>query len=109
MQEPEKQPDSDAPAGLPSSIEHAQYLAWKEVKIRKALLDTKDNSKMFPAAATETLANFPLLERAGHVNDTRKLVVVGLPYTVAYRVASAADLQILTIIHHRRRYPPSPK
>ena len=54
----------------------------------------------------ETFADFPLLGRPGSVNDTREFAVSGLPYTIVYRIVSPTDLDVLTIVHHRRLYPP---
>jgi len=50
---------------------------------------------------------FPMLGRSGAVDGTREFSVVGLPYLIAYRVMSETDLDILTIIHTRRHYPPN--
>ena len=52
------------------------------------------------------IGQFPLMGRAGQVHDTREFSVVGLPYLIVYRIASATDLDVLTVIHTRRRYPP---
>jgi addiction module RelE/StbE family toxin len=49
---------------------------------------------------------FPMLGRAGLVADTREFSVVGLPYVIVYRIASEMELDVLTIIHSRRKYPP---
>ncbi|KAB1127237.1 type II toxin-antitoxin system RelE/ParE family toxin [Neorhizobium galegae] len=54
----------------------------------------------------EIFENFPLLGREGSVNDTREFAISGLPYTIVYRILSPSDLDILTIIHQRKRYPP---
>jgi toxin ParE1/3/4 len=48
---------------------------------------------------------FPLLGHPGDVPDTREFKVTGLPYLIVYHIASATDLDILTIIHSARKYP----
>lgn len=48
---------------------------------------------------------FPLMGRAGIVEGTREFSVVGLPYVIIYRIASETELDVLTIIHSRRKYP----
>ena len=48
---------------------------------------------------------FPLLGHPGDVPDTREFKVTGLPYLIVYRIESATDLDILTIIHAARKYP----
>lgn len=49
---------------------------------------------------------FPLLGRAGMIENTREFSVVGLPYLIVYRIASDTEVDVLTIIHTRRMYPP---
>jgi toxin ParE1/3/4 len=49
---------------------------------------------------------FPLLGRAGSIEGTREFVIPGLPYTVIYQIQSETTLDILTIIHQSRQYPP---
>ena len=48
---------------------------------------------------------FPSMGHAGDVGDTREFKVTGLPYVIVYRVSSATDLDILTIVHASRNYP----
>ena len=48
---------------------------------------------------------FPLLGHEGDVPDTREFKVTGLPYLIVYQIASATDLDILTIVHSARKYP----
>ncbi|NLS03236.1 type II toxin-antitoxin system RelE/ParE family toxin [Rhizobium sp. P32RR-XVIII] len=54
----------------------------------------------------EIFESFPLLGREGSVEGTREFAISGLPYTIVYRIASAVDLDILTVIHQRKLYPP---
>jgi len=49
---------------------------------------------------------FPMLGRAGLVDGTREFSVVGLPYLIVYRIASKVEVDVLTVLHTRRRYPP---
>jgi addiction module RelE/StbE family toxin len=49
---------------------------------------------------------FPFLGRAGQVDGTREFSVVGLPYLIVYAVASESEIDVLTVLHTRRRYPP---
>lgn len=48
---------------------------------------------------------FPMMGHEGDVPDTREFKVTGLPYLVVYRIASATELDILTVIHSARKYP----
>lgn len=48
---------------------------------------------------------FPLLGREGLVEGTREFSVVGLPYVIVYRLASETDVDVLTVVHTRRKYP----
>ncbi|RWX79411.1 type II toxin-antitoxin system RelE/ParE family toxin [Neorhizobium lilium] len=54
----------------------------------------------------EIFQNFPLIGRPGSLEDTREFAVSGLPYTIVYRIVSVTDLDVLTIIHQRKLYPP---
>jgi len=48
---------------------------------------------------------FPLLGRTGQVDGTREFSVVGLPYLIVYALAADSDVNVLTVLHTRRRYP----
>ena len=48
---------------------------------------------------------FPLLGRTGQVEGTREFSVVGLPYLIVYALAADSDVDVLTVLHTRRRYP----
>lgn len=52
------------------------------------------------------LGQFPMIGRTGSVEDTREFSVTGLPYLIVYQVAPKDELDILTIIHTRQKYPP---
>ena len=49
---------------------------------------------------------FPELGRRGQVIGTREFSVTGLPYLIVYRIESDTDIDILTVIHTHRKYPP---
>lgn len=49
---------------------------------------------------------FPMLGRKGQIEGTREFSVVGLPYLIVYRIASESEVDVLTVIHTRRRFPP---
>ena len=55
-------------------------------------------------AAVDPLANHPNLGRPGRVEGTRELVVVGLPYIIAYRVREET-VRILAVVHTSRQWP----
>jgi toxin ParE1/3/4 len=55
-------------------------------------------------AATVRLEQFPQSGRRGRSKGTRELVVVGLPYIMAYRVVQDGIL-ILHVIHTSRQWP----
>jgi toxin ParE1/3/4 len=48
---------------------------------------------------------FPMLGRSGIAEGTREFSVVGLPYLIVYRIASEAEIDVLTVIHTRRKHP----
>ena len=48
---------------------------------------------------------FPMLGRTGVVEGTREFSVVGLPYLIVYQIASEAEIDVLTVLHTRRKYP----
>ena len=54
--------------------------------------------------AAGSLAEFPERARAGRVPGTRELVLVDLPFFIAFRVKDNI-VQILRIIHTSRKWP----
>ncbi len=52
----------------------------------------------------EHLAEHPRMGRAGRVEGTRELVIVGLPYVVAYRVRRQT-LEIMAGLHSAQKWP----
>jgi len=59
------------------------------------------------SGAVEKLAEHPAMGRAGRVPGTRELVVSGTPCTVPYRVREGR-LEVLRVLHLRRRWPKDP-
>ncbi|MGE6739287.1 type II toxin-antitoxin system RelE/ParE family toxin [Allorhizobium pseudoryzae] len=55
---------------------------------------------------TTMLESFPMLGRDGSVADTREFAIPGLPYTIVYRLSTPTDLDILSVVHQRKLYPP---
>jgi toxin ParE1/3/4 len=53
---------------------------------------------------TQSLRAMPQLGRPGRVEDTRELVIAGLPYIVVYKASSECVL-ILNIVHGAQRWP----
>ena len=51
-----------------------------------------------------TLVTHPAAGRAGRLLGTRELVIVSLPYVIAYRV-SERQIEILRVLHTSRRWP----
>lgn len=49
---------------------------------------------------------FPMLGRVGRIAGTREFSVVGLPYLIVYRLESETEIDVLTVVHTRRRWPP---
>lgn len=54
--------------------------------------------------ATEQLAEFPEMGRAGRVERTRELVISNSQYIVIYRV-KGKTVEILRVLHSSKRYP----
>lgn len=52
------------------------------------------------------LGHFPFLGRLGRMSDTRELKVPRTPYIIVYTLPDAYHVDIETILHERRCYPP---
>lgn len=53
----------------------------------------------------ERLASHPRAGREGRIKNTRELVLPGAPYVIAYRIKRNDDIEILRVLHGRRRWP----
>lgn len=91
-------------------------LVWTRpaIAIRRAIFDRIRQDS--PAAAKRMAkrlrdrANSLLISlhqgRRGRVEGTLELVVTGTPYLIIYAV-TAAEIRILTILHHAQQWPPA--
>lgn len=57
--------------------------------------------------AVKLLGSHPNAGREGRVKNTRELVIVGTPYIVAYRIRNKSTIQVLAVLHGKRRWPDS--
>jgi toxin ParE1/3/4 len=57
--------------------------------------------------AVNLVGSHPRAGREGRVRNTRELVVHGTPYIVAYRIKSRSTIQVLAVLHGKRRWPES--
>ena len=57
-------------------------------------------------AAIYQLESFPFLGSPGRIPETRELKVPRLPYFVVYWMPDEFNLEIITVIHTSRQYPP---
>ena len=55
-------------------------------------------------SAVNLLAAQPAMGRIGRLANTRELILVDIPYVVAYRVRDES-VEILTVMHAARRWP----
>jgi toxin ParE1/3/4 len=49
---------------------------------------------------------FPLLGRSGQVAGTCEFSVTDLPYLIVYALTSESEIDVLTVLHTRKTYPP---
>jgi addiction module RelE/StbE family toxin len=57
--------------------------------------------------AVKLLGSYPSVGREGRVANTRELVIANTPYIVAYRIENKNMVQILAVLHGKRRWPES--
>ncbi len=76
------------------------YVAADNLKAANQLLSYIDK-------AVKKLNPHPLAGREGRVKKTRELVIVNTPYIVAYRIKHTGVVQILAVLHGKRRWPDS--
>jgi addiction module RelE/StbE family toxin len=55
-------------------------------------------------SATQLLVQNPALGRPGRIPGTRELVLVDIPYIIAYRVERGA-IELLTVMHTSQQWP----
>ena len=67
--------------------------------------DAADRLLLRIMAAVQHLASYPLTGREGRVPGTRELVIARTPYLVAYRLKDDRIVEILAILHGKRRWP----
>jgi addiction module RelE/StbE family toxin len=51
------------------------------------------------------LESFPMAGREARVKNSRELVIPGTPYIVAYGLRGKSTVQVLALLHGRRRWP----
>jgi toxin ParE1/3/4 len=51
------------------------------------------------------LAQYPYLGRPGQIEGTRELSISGTPYFAVYRI-KRRTIEVLTVVHSRRQWPP---
>ena len=54
--------------------------------------------------SAKLLSNSPGIGRPGRVKSTRELVLLEIPYIIAYRVSNLS-VEILRVLHQSRRWP----
>lgn len=54
--------------------------------------------------AAEGLADYSSLGRPGRIKGTRELVLVDIPYIIAYRIGDGQP-EILTVMHSAQKWP----
>lgn len=64
------------------------------------------NQTALVLAASRRLLRFPASGRPGRLTETRELVVPRTPFVIPYRV-SGDVIEILGVLHGRRRWPES--
>jgi toxin ParE1/3/4 len=74
------------------------YLAADNIKAADALF-------LKIVETVRHLESFPKAGREGRVKNTRELVIVGTPYIVAYRIRGKSAIQVLALLHGKRRWP----
>jgi addiction module RelE/StbE family toxin len=57
--------------------------------------------------AVKFLGSHSSAGREGRVANTRELVIANTPYIVAYRIENKNMVQILAVLHGKRRWPES--
>ena len=81
---------------------------WSEHALAdlKAISADVEQNRMMPAIydAVQVLRSFPQRGRHGHVENTRELVIPGLPYMAVFRVIDERVV-ILNVVHSAQHWP----
>lgn len=72
---------------------------------RNNLVAAKKMVAIIREAVELRLVEFPEMGRAGRVGGTRELSVAGTPYFMVYRYEKN-NIEVVAVIHSRRRWPP---
>jgi toxin ParE1/3/4 len=51
------------------------------------------------------LSGHPRMGREGRVKDTRELVILNTPFIIAYRIKDEKSIEVLAVLHGKRRWP----
>ncbi len=82
-----------------------RQLATAHAYIAADNLRAADQLVLKIVAAVGQLRVHPRLGREGRVKNTRELVILNTPYIVAYRLNNQSTIQVLAVLHGKRRWP----
>ena len=84
-----------------------RQLAAAHTYVAADSLDAADRLLLQITQAVKQLSSHPRAGREGRVKNTRELVIVNTPYIVAYRIKDESTIQVLVVLHGKRRWPES--
>lgn len=83
----------------------AQQLAAAHAYAAQNNVSAADRLVLRIVTAVKNLSLYPRSGRPGRVSNTRELVIVNTPFMVAYRLKDENTIQILAVLHSKRRWP----